>query len=290
MTVGTGDFPLELSSHTETPEITFWGGENGSRNHDEVNVVAHYIATLNGKKIGAEFSITLKKASCNLNSAVAKKNDDNCYKRIRVCGDPIKGCYWGACELNGSCGSIGCVYYPCIATDVTTGGCILWDYSKAETTPDDICKSEYHNFDSVECNDAEGIVNPAVTSSVDTMQSVAIRTTGATSTGSEDGSVSIMNTDTVFTCNESSIYSEETTYNQPGETEFYIRPARIETLTIAFPFNPQTPIGKILKDSIYNNLNSKYLSQLGTYFSYQPVVVTEKTMAFSTLCNSANCP
>ena len=93
-----------------------------------------------------------------------------------------------------------------------------------------------------------------------------------------------------FSCNTSTVCDASLEGNNPGTVNFTINPALIETLTITFPFNTQTPAGKIMKDSIYNNLGSKYVGLLGSYFSYQPVVVTNKTIAFSTLCNSANCP
>lgn len=103
---------------------------------------------------------------------------------------------------------------------------------------------------------------------------------------------SIDNQPPTFSCDSlCSKNSDGTDYaGTAATTEFYVYPAFIEQLTITFPFDPKTPTAKLLKSSIYNNLNSKYLAQLGTYFSYQPVVVGEKTLVFSTLCNSANCP
>ena len=306
-TIGnTANFDDIAAHDTKTFSIQGVSNPNDASQQDEVDTSIRYIAkhkiSATGpydENTGAGFTVTLKKSSCNSSAPSLKMDDHECYSASRLCEvdcnyKNCSHCYWGPCIFGG---------FECAGGNHVCMTNFDSRCSSPVKTPDGMCVDEYDTFQSLDCKTAS--TDPSVGAILAHASAVAL-TSGLYSVGvktAADGTLSSTEDPTVksstysnFTCNQSSECGGESCgggtsdYNKPAQLVFHVYPARIETLTVTFPFNTQTPIAKILKDSIYNNLSSKYLSQLGTYFSYQPVVVTDKTIAFSTLCNSANCP
>ena len=308
----TTNFGDVAAGRTEVFSIKGVSLDNTSQ-QDEVDTSIRYIAKHQNsatgaydENTGAQFTITLKKSSCNSAVPTMQMDDHKCYYANRLCEvdcnyKDCSHCYWSGCALGG----MGCDggNHTCPLTDDVKchdegpGG---YDYR----TPDDVCGTYYDTFQSLDCKTAS--TDPSVgaqlakSSKVELTSGlysvgVKVKNNGTLSSNTEDPSVS-SSTYSNFTCNQSSECGNDSCgggtsdYNKPAQLVFHVYPSLIETLTVTFPFNPQTSTAKVMKDSIYNNLNSQYLGQLGTYFSYSSVVVGDKTLAFSTLCNSVDCP
>jgi len=101
----------------------------------------------------------------------------------------------------------------------------------------------------------------------------------------------IIQQNATFSCSVSTVCKGSSVGNTAALFEFTINASPIETLTITFPFNPQSPLGKLMKDIVYNNINPVYIEKLGLYYSMTPITLstTKSEMAFSTLCNAASC-
>lgn len=247
-----GDFSQITTLDSSGVDVYVPGKKASKSSQDEVDGTIVYVArSKQGKLTGAQFTLHLVKSSCNAAAASCVKSDANCY-----CKDSHGNCVW-----NATC-------------DVCTYGSFPNYKSYA-------CKSDWKTG-AQDCSTANNS-NPTTSSTFSTPDHPpAIMTSSDV----------LENTDPTFNCGTATVCNASSGKgaNSPGVTEVTINPARIEILTLTFPFDTQTPVAKILRDSVYNNLNSKYISQLGTYFSYSPVVVQDNTMTFSTLCNSANCP
>jgi hypothetical protein len=280
---------------------------------DEVDTSIRYIAKHENsatgaydKNTGAQFTITLKKSSCNSAVPTMQMDDHKCYYANRLCEvncnyKNCSHCYWSSCVLGG----MGCDggNHTCPLTDDIKchdegpGG---YDYR----TPDDVCGTYYDTFQSLDCKTAS--TDPSVGRKLAQASKVEL-TSGLYSVGvtfsDDDGTPTSTENPSVqsstysnFTCNQSSECGNDSCdggtdeYNKTARLVFHVYPSPIETLTIIFPFNSQSPIAKLMSTTIYSNLSPKNLGGLGTYYSMTPVAVTDTTLAFSTLCNSASCP
>lgn len=231
-------------------DTTFFlaGSANGYDDQDKVDVLAHYTAMFNGKKVGPEFTVHLQKNSCNAINTRGIKSDDHCYDHYK---NTSPHCVESKCALCGI----------------------------AAPHADQVCLSEYR-WTNPDC--ANSVSQALVTSQVSGNPLPGIYIS------------SISNFSAQFNCTRDTVSGFSDVVNNPGTTDIYINASPIEMLTITFPFNAQSPTAKLMKDSIYNNLNAKYLGQLGSYFSFSPVVSNvvdnKHQLSFSTLCNSIDCP
>lgn len=260
-------------------------GNADNAHNDEVDTAVRYIAKrLNNDtqaydlNAGTDFTISLKKASCNSGTPVIQEDDHQCYTACKIC--TVYGCHWD-CNLGGAAVKTAC--------NICTG---------SNAGDDGVCKSNY-KYESIDCKTAT-IEDPPADSSVSS--SPGLFTRGANldandgSNSGEDSSVPY-STYSRFRCGQPSECGTNDDCNggteddnKPAKLEFYVKPSPVETLTITFPFNSKTPMAKLMKDSVYNNLNAKYVGLLGSYFSFSSVAVGENTLAFSTLCNAESCP
>ncbi len=236
-----------------------YDGDGKNEKKDEVNVSMRYVAESGGNKTGTYFDAVFAKDSCNIVNTEYVKDDDHCY-------------WHNPCTWDSSCGY--CTYCSdstCSTICDPSGICLTyceWDFTCHSQT----CKSDL-KYDRVKCSDS--VNNPPVNSTVSTFPGLYQSNFSNTSN---------------FTCQKSTVYEGSDDYNKPATTTFTINPSPIETLTLTFPFNAQSPIAKLMSTTIYSNLSPKNLGGLGTYYSMTPVAVTDTTLAFSTLCNSASCP
>lgn len=277
--LGVGFFDDIPANSTKT--FIFDGVYVNNNSRDKVDTSMRFLAYLGNQKIGPRITIYAQKESCNVaNNAEIIFYDQRCYDDVKVCV-PGLGCS-ETCTLNTKC---------------FTGCC-------SEGHKDCVCTTSYA-YKTTHCSvgDLYTVNNPAVPSSV--QSDSGIFTIGAkfdlngVNIGEDSGHP--YGVYTHFTCKKETECGDTKSGNcisgtatnddnKPAKLEFYIKPSPIETLTIKLPFDPKTPTAKLLQGSIYNNLNAEYLGRLGSYFSYQPVVMTDQEIAFSTLCNSASCP
>lgn len=243
--------------------IVLQGVEKDSADKDAVNKALRFTAYLTNpvtdtaaKKTGAEFVIQVTKNSCNAALTTCQQKDHPCY-----CTSTTSG---------GSC------------VDAPTECDKAWyndPYSNASNY--EPLHSQDHYWDeegATNCDKARQTSDLNVSADFSDMKAVYV------DAYSKDSAH--------FACDKPAVCyaSNDATENSPATINFTVEPALIETLTITFPFKTKTPMAKLMKDSIYGNLNAKYIGLLGSYFSYSPVVVGENTLAFSTLCNAASCP
>lgn len=293
-TGSTENFGDISPNSTETFTIAGVKIDDGDNNHDndaredEIDTSIRYVAKhqINGndQKTGSQLVITLKKDSCNAKKAELNMSDFRCYYQKRIDNGNL-GCKWGGCVLGNLCND-----------DQGTKTCYP---NCAGMTEDAICMEDYDRFLNVECRTASDslVTNAADNSSVATTS--GLYTSGVNNAGDPDTSIAY-STSSKFQCNQSSecgpgkvgdlCKGGTSDYNEPAKLKFYVYASPIETLTITFPFNSQSPIAKLMRTTIYSNLSPKNLGGLGTYYSVTPVAVTDTTLAFSTLCNSASCP
>ncbi|MBP9725938.1 MAG: hypothetical protein KBD83_00525 [Gammaproteobacteria bacterium] len=306
-TIGeTTNFGDVAAHSTEVFSIKGVNLDNASQ-QDEVDTSIRYIAKHENSETGAydentgaQFTITLKKISCNSAVPTMKMDDHKCYYASRICD--VSHCYWNSCTAGAPGGCDGGNHTCPLTDDVKCHdeGPSGYDYR----TPDDICGTYYDTFHSLDCKTAS--TDPSVGATLAQASKVEL-TSGLYSVGvtlsDDDGQPTDTENPSVhsttysnFTCNQSSECGNDSCgggtdeYNKPAQLVFHVYPSPIETLTLTFPFNAQSPIAKLMSTTIYSNLSPKNLGGLGTYYSMTPVVVTDTTLAFSTLCNSASCP
>src|SRR5262249_24719853 len=147
---------------------------------------------------GAKFTLTLKKASCNVGSTELSKTDDHCYYHNKIWNGDIPPSYHTSCSLGKDYCDVGCSYCDesSCAVWAMDGSCISSICTHYAHTPDSVCKSAYE-YDHIYCNDAAGIVNPPVTSTIEPSNQTF--TLGADSSGREKTSEVISNSSN-FTC------------------------------------------------------------------------------------------
>lgn len=291
---------LPDSSHDGKPTILYIDGGNSGSDPDKVDTSVRYYAEKEGVRKGPTMTLHLKKAACNSKSADIHWSDDHCYKNTKA---PCAPDFWKTCHYCtfmadrctwGACWSCEWVFDPNNQFDIGHPVCGY------HAGPDGVCMDNYI-YGSIIPNNAVPTTSNSASSSV--RVDPGLYTVGASLnavTGEnqgEDRTVPYTNFARFILSQSSECGMDNkcslggsSNDNKEAKLEFYIKPSLIETLTITFPFNAQTPVAKIIKESIYNHLNSKYVGQLGSYFSYSPVEVGDKTLAFSTLCNAANCP
>ncbi len=241
-----------------------YDGDGKTEKKDEVDVAMRYVAELSGKKTGTYFNAVFKKESCNITNTSYVEDDDSCYYKDAA-GSCIRKT---SCNICTSCGTTKkCDDITCDSNGICYEFCEYEVKCVTQTCQSDI---DYNN---VECSDS--VQNPPVTSHVEPAAGLY-----------ESNLTNASN----FTCQKSTVYQSSSDYNTPATTTLTINPSPIERLTITFPFNAQSPIAKLMSTTIYSNLSPKNLGGLGTYYSLTPVAVTDTTLAFSTLCNSASCP
>lgn len=307
----TGGAPLKIGNFSSIPAnsvktLTFDGVKVDNNDLDKVDTsMRYYATTASGERVGSKFLVNAKKNSCNVYNAKIRFDSDRCYSHNKIWNGDIPATYHPGCELNTNCngGCSYCTQSSCIAWDFN-GNCTDYSCTASMHYKDYICKSSFA-YDTYSCeHDGVSVIdNPDVPSSVQVLEG-GIFTVGAhfdSNSGANTGKdlTESYTTYRNFTCNKSSecdksknggCQSSNDNNNKPAKLEFYIEPSQIETLTVSLPFDPKTPTAKLLEGSIYNNLNAEYLGRLGNYFSYQPVVMRDQEIAFSTLCNSASCP
>ncbi len=244
--------------------ISFVGAAVDDAHQDEITRSMRYIATLNDRPVGTGFTIQLRKNSCNAANTRLIYDDRKCYSQ-----GPAP-----ECKCSFSANATSCK----LCTTCHNGLC--------STSP---CDSDYHHYRSYDCKNSVNSADTYSASSSVSIFSSGIYTLGVSSNDGPDFSQSITNV-TNFECNEDSIRNASSDYNSPAETKIYIYASPIEKLTISFPFNSQSPIGKIMRDVIYNNLDTVALASLDNYYSMNPVSVKDASISFSTLCNSNLCP
>lgn len=238
--------------------ITLQGVEVDTQK-DEVNKTLRFIAyDAEGKKTGAQFTVQVTKNSCNAVMATCKQKDHPCY-----------------CTSTTSGGS--CVDAPQACDKAWYND----PYSGASNY--EPLHSQDHYWDPEEATNCDkSTQTDGLTASANFSDAKAIYIDSYTAHGA------------YFSCEKETVCdaSADPQKNSPATISFNVNPSPIEKLTITFPFNSQSPFGKTMFGSIYNNLQAKYLSSLSTYYSVQPVVVSEASsaMTFSMLCNSATCP
>lgn len=294
-TVGTAassmDEILPDSTNGGPTTLSFDGASvDATTDTDKVDASIRYNATLNGKRIGPQLTIYAKKKSCNVSTAIVIFYDQACYDTPTYCTG--YGCH-KHCVLNDNC-NVGCTY----------------DDGHQE---DYVCRSSYRYY-GYNCS-PNGVDIPSYNSTTaggaDSASSSSVQvdpglyTVGTTfnSDGSNNGedATKLYGTYSYFACSKPSecnsssqgncdANTTDDTNNKPAVLEFYIKASPIEKLTVKFPFDWKSPMGKILKDAVYNNLNVKYLNSLGSYYSMNPVGFTDASLEFSALCNAEVCP
>ncbi|MCD8524504.1 MAG: hypothetical protein LRY67_01690 [Gammaproteobacteria bacterium] len=281
------------SSQPGVIRFTVTGEKIDDANRDAIDTSIRFIAQSNAKNTGSQFTVILKKDSSNVSSAKLSMSDYRCYYGCKViCGKWGNNCCWD-CRLGSDGYSNGntCALDCCNALDKSKG------YNS-----DCVCDVDYDRYDHVDCNYAKKdlVTNLADNSSVimtSGLYSIGVKLdSSGNSLGIEDPNVSYT-TYAYFMCDQSSecggnsCSQGNTDHNKPSQLLFYVKPSPIETLTITFPFNPQSPLGKLMKDIVYNNINPAYIEKLGLYYSMTPIALstTKSEIAFSTLCNAASC-
>jgi hypothetical protein len=304
-------FSSSIPPETNGPTTLYIDG--ASAGDDVVNASIHYYATKEGVKKGPGMTLTLKKDACYSHNPEIVLNDDHCYSPYSIsypcptADEPWKLCPYTTCQLDGSCdaNSANCYacHYVCDMTSSVSSCAHVRSNLKCSfgLESDAVCVTDYR-YDHVNC---KGLDTTFSSSHVPSSVSVdpGLYTLGATlnSSGKNtegDANTSVSYTpDAYFVCNQSSECGNDSNcsggtsdYNRESKLEFYVYASPIETLTVTFPFNPQSPMGKIMRDVVHSHLDSTLVGLLGTYYSVNPVSVQGPSIAFSTLCNSDACP